>query len=432
MSLPSQTARPIARRSHMYRRRRRNRKIVLVAGLTALIAGGAWLVWPDGEGVRDAAGGPGLDALHARLDADGANSDQADSAAQRPAVETPAQHDARQTAAHGERGRSNRASDRPAQPPMASVTSTLVMGEPIEDGAVRDPQPAARGAIDPSEHQPDESGRASAPSMPTPVDTTDRTADTTAQRLVQQGTALLERRPVEARLLLSQALRTGELTPAEMRDVRRTLTTLNEALVFSPQIVPDDPYALQYTVESGDRLQKIVRRMALQVHWRFISRINNVDPRRIRPGQTLKLITGPFHAVVDKSAFRMDVYLGDGPQQVYVCSMPVGLGQYNSTPEGLFRVRPKSKAINPAWVNPRTGEQFDANDPDNPIGDHWIGLEGVDPALKDVLGYGIHGTIEPESIGEEASMGCIRLGDADVALVYEVLVEEASLVRIVP
>jgi lipoprotein-anchoring transpeptidase ErfK/SrfK len=117
---------------------------------------------------------------------------------------------------------------------------------------------------------------------------------------------------------------------------------------------------------------------------------------------------------------------------VYVRSFDVGLGEYGSTPTGLFRVRPASKAVNPAWANPRTGEQFDAEDPANPIGERWIGLEAVDEAIKDVVGYGIHGTVDPDSIGRERSMGCIRLRDDDIELLYEMLVEETSLVRIVP
>ena len=47
-------------------------------------------------------------------------------------------------------------------------------------------------------------------------------------------------------------------------------------------------------------------------------------------------------------------------------------------------------------------------------------------------GYGIHGTIDPGSIGKSMSMGCVRLGDADVALVYELLGEGSSVVHIVP
>jgi lipoprotein-anchoring transpeptidase ErfK/SrfK len=74
---------------------------------------------------------------------------------------------------------------------------------------------------------------------------------------------------------------------------------------------------------------------------------------------------------------------------------------------------------------------YTANDPDNPIGDRWIGLEGVSEAIRDLTGYGIHGTIEPESIGRQESMGCIRLRNDDVELLYEMLVERESTVEVI-
>jgi lipoprotein-anchoring transpeptidase ErfK/SrfK len=67
----------------------------------------------------------------------------------------------------------------------------------------------------------------------------------------------------------------------------------------------------------------------------------------------------------------------------------------------------------------------------NPIGERWIGLEGVGDAAG-YAGYGLHGTIEPSSIGREMSMGCVRMRDADIELVYELLGEQVSVVRIEP
>jgi lipoprotein-anchoring transpeptidase ErfK/SrfK len=116
---------------------------------------------------------------------------------------------------------------------------------------------------------------------------------------------------------------------------------------------------------------------------------------------------------------------------MYIRSFAVGVGENDSTPVGRFVVRPASKLINPVWRNPRTSEFFAADDPENPIGERWVGLEGTGE-IAHVEGYGIHGTIEPESIGQDASMGCVRLGDDDVAVVYECLEESVSEVHIRP
>ncbi len=44
--------------------------------------------------------------------------------------------------------------------------------------------------------------------------------------------------------------------------------------------------------------------------------------------------------------------------------------------------------------------------------------------------YGIHGTIEPDTIGRQASMGCVRLKVEDVQLVYDMLSEGKSRVLV--
>lgn len=274
------------------------------------------------------------------------------------------------------------------------------------------------------------------PRVPTAAPPPDRDRPSTKPRTgtrtlaqVSEGLALAQRnQPVQARELLTAALRSGRLDPADADFVRETVQSLNRRLVFSPQIVPGDPFCRPHVVEPGEQLGGIVRDQSLDVDWRFILRINQMlSERHLRVGQKLKLVTGPFHAIVDKSDFRMDFYLGTGDQSVYVTSMAVGLGTFDSTPLGRFRVKPDSKLANPSWTNPRTGELFDRDDPANPIGEHWIGLEGLDAATRNMVGYGIHGTIEINSIGRQASMGCIRMRPDDVALVYEMLSERSTV-----
>ncbi len=257
---------------------------------------------------------------------------------------------------------------------------------------------------------------------------------TRAQQRVESGLDLLARnKPLEARRALSQALLSGSLDEFESDRAREQLRALNERLVFSPEIVENDPYTQAYIVQPNEFLSTIVKDQGLAVDWRFILRINGIrEARNVRAGQRLKLISGPFHAVIDKSTYRLDLYLGRAPNLVYVASYPVGLGEFNSTPTGLFQVRVNSKLIDPGWTNPRTRKYYASEDPQNPIGERWIGLQGVDKHNRDLAGYGIHGTIQPESIGRQSSMGCIRMLPEDVEIVYEVLVEGASTIEIRP
>jgi len=254
------------------------------------------------------------------------------------------------------------------------------------------------------------------------------------QALIEQGAALeAENRLVEARALYNRALHDRAATPAERHLLRQRLTAINETLVFSPAVYEGDPLAQRYTIQPGDSLSVIARKLNLQIDWRFLQRINRIaDPRRIRAGQTIKVVRGPFHAVIDKSEHRLDLYAGEADNLLFIRSYRVGLGEHNQTPEGAWIVKPRSKLINPHWVNPRTGEVFSADNPENPIGERWIGLEGIDETTRPIMGIGIHGTIEPDSVGKDASMGCVRLLPGEVDVVYELLVEGVSTVRIVP
>jgi nucleoid-associated protein YgaU len=256
-------------------------------------------------------------------------------------------------------------------------------------------------------------------------------AATTSANL-EKGLSLLDNgQLVAARAQLSALLRSGSLTDSEAAQARGVLTDISDDLVFSKKITSDDHFVIEYIVRGGDTLSGIVSKMGLQVDWRFIQRINGIpSASSIRPGQNLKLVTGPFHAKVTKSTYRIDLFQGDGEEQVFVRSYRVGLGEFDSTPVGLFIVRRNSKLVNPTWINPRTREFYSADNPENPIGERWIGLEGVEERTKDLSGLGIHGTIAPNTIGTQASMGCIRMGVDDVAQVYEMLSESVSTVEI--
>jgi len=260
--------------------------------------------------------------------------------------------------------------------------------------------------------------------------------------------ASAEGRLVEARAMLNKAL-SSAATPAQDRAALRAwIARLNQDLVFSPKLFAGDTIGGKYTVVRGDSLVVITRKEGTVAEPSLIARVNRMsNPNALSVGQTLKVVRGPFHAVVSKAAFRMDVYAGPTPSDTalntsglpdgmepgwtYITSFPVGLGEKSGTPIASFMVK-ASKLINPTWVNPRTGKRYAADDPENPIGERWIGLQGHDEGSKAFQGYGVHGTIEPESIGSERSMGCVRMRAEDVEVVYELLMPRVSVVKIVP
>ncbi|MFO0918507.1 MAG: L,D-transpeptidase family protein [Planctomycetaceae bacterium] len=178
------------------------------------------------------------------------------------------------------------------------------------------------------------------------------------------------------------------------------LESLAQKIFFSPQTHFVDPYVIQ----SGDQLRKIAS--SYKLTWEYLAKLNKTNPRRIREGQKLKVLKGPFAAVVCLHDFSLTIHL----QGYFVKRFSVGIGKDGTSPIGKFSVL--NKLENPQYTDP-DGKVIEGDDPANPLGERWIDLGDS---------YGIHGTIDPDSIGKAESRGCIRLRDADIIEVYDFLV----------
>lgn len=232
-----------------------------------------------------------------------------------------------------------------------------------------------------------------------------------------------------ARTALNDAFVANRLSAADVEPARKILIEINQTVTFSKKRFKDDPFQTVYQVVNGDRLSRIADHH--QVTWEFLCQINGLaSAKKLRSEQWIKIPNGPFHCVITKSAYRLDVYLGSAgePGSLFVGSLPVGLGKDNSTPTGEWMVQQGSKAHPATYYSPRGEGVIAATDPKNPLGGYWMGLVGVSGNASAKESYGIHGTIEPDSIGKQASMGCIRLGRDDIALLYELLVDGKSKV----
>jgi lipoprotein-anchoring transpeptidase ErfK/SrfK len=236
---------------------------------------------------------------------------------------------------------------------------------------------------------------------------------------------------VGARELINAALLSGQLSESDSDAAREMITEMSQKLVFSGKHFEGDSLTDKYQIMSGDRLSRIADRHGTT--WELLCKVNELsDPKRIRAGQYIKIINGPFFAVVNKSKFRLDVYLGNagGPGSTFVMSLPVGLGKDNSTPTGMWMVQSGNKVHPATYYSPRGEGVIAADDPRNPLGGYWMGISGLDGQAVGKTSYGIHGTIDPDSIGKQASLGCIRLRHDDIAFLYDLLVEGKSKVMV--
>ena len=241
--------------------------------------------------------------------------------------------------------------------------------------------------------------------------------------LLASGRQALEQgRLVTARSQLGEALQYD--LPLEQRvRLQADLTRLARQTIFSNAVLQDDPFVEAHVIQPGETLGKIAKQY--QVTDDFLARINGLtDKNHIRAGQRIKAVHGPFHAVVTKADYTLDVYLGD----TFLLRYPVGLGADGSTPDGKWIVQ--NKLRNPQYYPPRGGKIILADDPENPLGERWIGLKGVEGQALGQERYGIHGTIEPDSIGISASLGCIRMHNADAEEFFDLVVVNQSRVTV--
>jgi LysM repeat protein len=201
---------------------------------------------------------------------------------------------------------------------------------------------------------------------------------------------------IEAQLALS---RWYWRVPAERERLMPRLNKLAQSLYFSPQPHFYEPYV----VKSGDQLRVVSQQYKLS--WEYLAKLNRVDARKIRMGQRLKVVPGPFAAMVTLGRYELVLHLNGS----FVKSYRVGIGKDGTTPVGTFTV--KNKMADPTYYGPEGVISHD--DPTNPLGERWIDIGDS---------YGIHGTIDPDSIGKSESRGCIRLLNSDAEEVYDFLV----------
>ena len=205
---------------------------------------------------------------------------------------------------------------------------------------------------------------------------------------------------IAARNALNRALGAG-LPAAQTETARQTLSEIANLTIFSTTILAGDPLVESHQVEAGETLGKLARQYSISED--LLTEVNNVrDKHFIRLGMRLKVVHGPFHCTITKSEHLLHVYLAE----TYVRSYRVALGADGKTPTGRWKVA--NHQTNPGWVDPHTGKRFHPDDPNNPIGEYWIGLEGIEGAAVGAYGYGIHGTNEPKTIGQDVSLGCVR------------------------
>ena len=155
-----------------------------------------------------------------------------------------------------------------------------------------------------------------------------------------------------------------------------------------------------YEVRSGDNLTVISKKHGVTVG--MIRTANALTSDRLDVGQKLKIPSYKLSVWVDKSDNTL-ILKGD---QDIIKTYTVSTGSNNSTPIGTFKITDKLE--NPTWY--KAGAVIPPGSTDNQLGTRWLGI--------DLKGYGIHGTVEPEKLGQQVTAGCVRMKNEDVDELY--------------
>ena len=184
-------------------------------------------------------------------------------------------------------------------------------------------------------------------------------------------------------------------------EVQKRLSELNMEILFSRIITDTDVF---YEVEPGDSLLKIAKKFGTTVE--LIKASNGLESDMIMANSKLKVSKARYKILIDKSQNRLTLLAGDN-QIVKVYR--VSTGENNSTPLGTFKI--VNRIEDPVWYT--QGAVVPAESPDNILGSRWLGLSES--------GYGIHGTTKPDSVGTQATKGCVRMFNHDVEELYAIV-----------
>lgn len=208
-----------------------------------------------------------------------------------------------------------------------------------------------------------------------------------AREVLQQG------QWTEVLVQLSPWYQHPELTQAESRSLTELLDQLAGSVIYSREHRLEPPYR----VRPGDSLIQIAR--TYQISWELLAKINGIrDPNRLDGVEELKVIRGPFHAIVDVSQREITLMLELRDEEgqthpLYAGRFPIRAISGISDLQGQYEVLRKS----PGPRNRQPGPMV---------------LELSDQVL-------IHGPASSDSLPK--TRGTIELSETDMDDLYDIL-----------
>ncbi len=176
-----------------------------------------------------------------------------------------------------------------------------------------------------------------------------------------------------------------------------------------------DPYEWGRTIQSTDTLQTLAAENGISPE--LILKINRLEnPNQLTPGrENVKIPKGPFDATIFLARKEL-VITANG---LFACRFRIGVGQQEQLPEAVYQIEMDEKYQRPRYLL-EDGSVIDSDDPRNPLGSHWIGLDRE---------IGIHGTNNPSCIGtDNAPVIGYSMDNRDIAELFDILTSESRII----
>ncbi|MBU0716406.1 MAG: L,D-transpeptidase family protein [Verrucomicrobia bacterium] len=251
--------------------------------------------------------------------------------------------------------------------------------------------------------------------QPLPLPVPKQMPHTPQQQSFQAICALASNKSLEEARQKGYALLAQTKDPALTASLETLLGQINIELILSQAPMPEKE---EYVVKAGDSLERIARKFKTTVD--LIKKSNALQRPVLHPGDRLRVFKGTFTMAISKR--RNDLVLKANDR--FFKRYRVGTGKFGTTPVGTFVIAEKIEQ--PPWWRP-DGKMIPFGDKENVLGTRWMSLQATG-ATDAVRGYGLHGTWEPETIGRQASAGCVRLLNSEVEELFLLVPNGTSVV----
>jgi hypothetical protein len=273
-------------------------------------------------------------------------------------------------------------------------------------------------AVDSSPHVPEASAPATLAPAPAPLDFSPSAplplapSPEVSSTIADARSAIEAGQLNEAKTMLDQLVDT---TPDP--EAIKLLGEVNIQILKSPRMMEGKEY---YSIQSGDYLQKIARNHNTTVA--LLKQMNGMQTDTIQLGARMLVFNGGFKIHVSKSRNELDLMLNGRLFKRY----SVGTGKFGKTPSVEFAI--VDKIVEPPWTRPSDNKQIEYGDPENVLGTRWMKIVSEDH--PEITGYGIHGTWERDSIGQQSSAGCVRMLNENVEELFDLVPRKTPVIII--